>query len=54
MNIYQKSALIGHYRNGATIEEIAKLFDISEHYATMIIKHYLDEKELEEKSEKVK
>jgi len=48
MNIYQKSALIGMYRSGCTLEEMSKAFDISVHYVSMIIKHYLEGKELED------
>ncbi len=54
MNVYQRSAILGMYRQGATLEEMSKIFDISVYYVSMIIKHYLEEKELEEKNEKVK
>jgi len=51
MNIYQKSAIIGMYRQGCTLEEMSKAFDISVHYVSMIIKHYLEEKEEADKKE---
>ena len=41
MTEYEKSALIGHWRNGASIEMIALIMEISEAQVEKIISDYL-------------
>lgn len=42
MSLYEKSAIIGYYRNGMAYELIAYLMGISESYARQIVREYLN------------
>jgi DNA-directed RNA polymerase specialized sigma subunit len=44
MTQFEKSALIGYWRNGMTFEMIAAIMGISEHYARQIVNDYLKTK----------
>ncbi len=44
MNSFEKSALIGYYRSGATLKEIGFIMGISASYVEMIVKEYLNGK----------
>ena len=41
MTLFEKSAIVGYYRSGATFQQIGWLMGISETYARKIVEEYL-------------
>jgi DNA-directed RNA polymerase specialized sigma subunit len=46
MDVYERSAIIGYYRNGMANELIAHIMGISESYVKQIINDYLKNQKL--------
>lgn len=44
MDKFEKSVIVGHYRNGVPFATIASIFGISTSYVEQIIKEYLQDK----------
>lgn len=44
LTTYEKSALLGYFRNGMTYQEIALLMGISVEYVQMILTNYFENK----------